>query len=104
ELVQVERIRLRSEIGSQTGNVNDYDNDKHRNDGDGNVKPRPQIPWWPKAIARWRPQICGIRFQACEGLDRPRYASNAQLSTPNGVGAQRFFWVPKLTIRQCFMN
>ena len=40
ELAQVERFRLRFEVGGQTGNVNDYDNDKHRNDGDGEVKPR----------------------------------------------------------------
>jgi len=28
------------EAGSQAGNVNDRDNDKHRNHANGNVKPR----------------------------------------------------------------
>ena len=70
ELAQVERSGLRFEIGNKTGNVNCYDDGQHRNDANGNVKPRSEIPRWPKTIARRRPQICGSRSQTVEGLGR----------------------------------
>ena len=54
ELAQVERVGLRFEIEDQAGKKTVMNSAKHRQNCDGNIKPRSEIPWPPKAVARRR--------------------------------------------------
>ena len=92
ELVHVERVSLRLQVEDDAGKENCYKKRHHRQNRDGNIKPRPEIPWPPKAIARRRSEVCAGRSQAGK-----RLCTEGRRQTPN---AQRSVskWERKLNI------
>ncbi len=92
ELVQLKRVGLRFQIEDDAGKENCYKKSHHCQNRDGNIKPRPEIPWPPKAIARRRSEVCAGRSQAGK-----RLCTEGRRQTPN---AQRSVskWERKLNI------
>src|SRR6516165_5984906 len=85
ELAQVEGARLRLQNEENAESEECYEQRYHRQNGDGNIKPWPQIPWPPKAIARRRSEVCAGRSQTTsETVAQSRgQTPNAQRPTSN---------------------
>ena len=61
ELVQVERVRLRFQIEEDAGDKNCQEQRQHAENGERNIKPGSEIPWWSKPVSRRRSKICRAR-------------------------------------------
>src|SRR5437588_10848091 len=60
-MVQVERVLLRFEIEEDAGKKNCQEQRQHAENGDRNIKPRCEIPWWSNQVSWRRSKICGAR-------------------------------------------